>query len=153
MGYIEELRRLVGQRALVMVGPGVLISDAQGRLLLLRRTVNACWGIPGGALEPGESLEETARRETCEETGLRLAELTLFNVFSGPDLAYTYPNGDQVINVSVDYTALYPGGEIRLNPEHSQAAFFDLAHLPEPISPPLVRVIAAFCQSRADQRA
>jgi ADP-ribose pyrophosphatase YjhB (NUDIX family) len=148
MGYIEELRQLVGHRPLLLVGAGVLITDSNGRLLLLRRTDNACWGIPGGALEPGESLEETARRETREETGLQLDGLTLFGLYSGPDMFYKYPNGDEVHNISVDYTADYPGGEIRLNPEHSLAQFFDLEHLPAEISPPVVRVITDFCKSR-----
>jgi 8-oxo-dGTP pyrophosphatase MutT (NUDIX family) len=153
MGYIEDLRRLVGHRPLLLVGAGVLITDHDGRLLLLRRTDNHCWGIPGGALEPGESLEDTARRETLEETGLKLEQLALFGLYSGPELFYRYPNGDEVYNISADFTAALPAGsEIHLNPEHSQAAFFDLQHLPEPISPPLRRLISDFCLSHADHQ-
>ena len=73
--YIRELRQLVGNRPLIMTGAAVLVTDEQGRLLLLRRTDNGCWGIPGGAMEPGETLEQTALRETQEETGLILKSL------------------------------------------------------------------------------
>ena len=67
MGYIEELRALIGHRPIIMVGATVLITDFKGRLLLIRRHDNGCWGVPGGSMEPGESLEQTARRETREE--------------------------------------------------------------------------------------
>jgi 8-oxo-dGTP pyrophosphatase MutT (NUDIX family) len=142
MGYIEELRQRIGHRPLIMVGATVLLRDQQGRLLMLRRTDNHCWGVPGGALELGETLEEVARRETFEETGLKLTDLTLFGVFSGPELYYRYPSGDEVFNVSVVYTAQCPADELVINAEHSRFQFFDLADLPEAISPPIVKIIA-----------
>jgi len=62
MSYIEELRSGVGNRPLIMVGAAVGVSDYRGRLLLIRRTDNGCWGLPGGFMEPGERLEDTVRR-------------------------------------------------------------------------------------------
>ena len=62
MGYIQQLRELVGFRPIIMVGTGVLLLKEK-EVLLQRRRDNGLWGIPGGSLEPGESLEETARRE------------------------------------------------------------------------------------------
>lgn len=137
MGYIQELRKLVGTRPLVMVGAAACVFDSQGRILLLRRVDNGGWGLPGGALEPGETTEGTARRETHEETGLKIAELTLHGVFSGPELYYRYPNGDEVHNVVVVYRAQYIGGPIRLDPaEHHEYGFYDLTSLPTEVSPP-----------------
>jgi ADP-ribose pyrophosphatase YjhB (NUDIX family) len=72
MGYIEDLRKKIGHSPIIMVGAAALIFNEQNELLLLHRTDNGCWGIPGGALEPGESLEDTARRETREESGLNI---------------------------------------------------------------------------------
>ena len=66
MGYIEELRKLIGNYPIILVGAAALILDQQDRLLLLRRTDNGCWGIPGGAMEPGESLADTVKRETLK---------------------------------------------------------------------------------------
>ncbi len=151
MSYFHEMRKLIGHRPLVVVGAAVLLTDEQERLLLIHRTDNGCWGIPGGGLEPGESLEETARRETREEIGLELGQLTLFNVFSGPQLFYRYPNGDEVINVSVVYRAQISQAILQLDPaEHDQARFFELSALPESqqISPPVRPVLAAFLASR-----
>ena len=145
MSYIEELRRSVGNKPIIMVGANVLITDHGGRLLLLRRSDNGCWGVPGGAMEPGESLEETARRETFEETGLSVGEMSLFGVFSGPELYYRYPNGAQVYNVSVVYHTRDVSGEISLNQaEHNEMRYFDLEHLPPDLSPPIMPIIENF---------
>lgn len=52
---------------------GGLLRDAEGRVLLVRtRKWSNLWGIPGGKVEYGESLEDGFRRETREETGLEL---------------------------------------------------------------------------------
>ena len=137
MNYIEELRKLVGKRPLIMVGAGVLVWDASNRLLMIKRTDNGCWGIPGGGMELGESLEETARRETREETGLEIGSMSLFGVFSGPEFYYEYPNGDQAHIVSMVYLTRDVRGEIRLSSEHSESGFFDLQNLPAELSPPV----------------
>jgi 8-oxo-dGTP pyrophosphatase MutT (NUDIX family) len=83
MGYIDELGSLVGGRPLIMAGAAVLILNRRGHLLMMKRTDNGCWGIPGGAMEPGESLEETAIREAGEELGIDIRQMDLFGVFSG----------------------------------------------------------------------
>ncbi len=77
MNYVQELRALVGHTPLILVSAGVLLFDDVGRVLLQRRTDDGLWSIPGGAMEPGESLEDTARREVREEVGVAVGELTL----------------------------------------------------------------------------
>lgn len=60
---------------IVLVGVGVVIRR-DGKLLLGKRRGShgaATWGLPGGHLDPGETIEECARRETAEETGLQIA--------------------------------------------------------------------------------
>jgi ADP-ribose pyrophosphatase YjhB (NUDIX family) len=70
MSYIKMLRSLVGQIPLIVVGAGVLIVNTEKGLLLEKRKDNGLWGIIGGIMEIGESIEETAKREVFEETGL-----------------------------------------------------------------------------------
>ena len=78
--------------------PQVLVSAivcAAGRVLLCRRAEPPAagrWGLPGGFLECGESLEEAAARETLEETGVRLAtpDLLLHAVSTLPDISEVY---------------------------------------------------------------
>jgi len=144
MDYLPELRKLVGHRPLLMVGAAMLIVDEQNRLLLMKRSDSGCWGPPGGAVELGEVVETAARREVREETGLKLGEMSLFGVFSGLDLFYRYPNGDEVYNVTIVYLAQFTGGEVHLNGEHTAWDWFAPADIPDNISPPIKPVIDRF---------
>ena len=146
MDHIKELRKLIGHRPILMVGAGILIQDANQHLLMLKRSDNHFWGLPGGAVEPGENVEATARRETREETGLEVQDMELFGVFSGPELYYEYPNGDEVYNVSIVYRAMKVSGDIQLNHEHTAWQFFKDEEIPfhkgSPINPVLLEYIA-----------
>ncbi len=145
MNYIQELRRSVGNIPIIMVGATLLILNSVDRLLMLRRTDNHCWGVPGGAMEPGEYIEETARRETREETGLEVRSMQLYNVFSGPELYYRYPNGAEVYNVSVVYITRDVQGQLVLNStEHDESGYFPLDTLPELVSPPIRPILDMF---------
>ncbi len=140
MGYIQELRLLVGSRPIIMVGAAVLLLD-ENRVLLQRRKDNRLWGVPGGSLEPGESLEEAAIRETFEETGLVIEKMALFGVYSGKDQFYVYPNGDQIYDVCVTYTCRDFHGDLRAdNNEVLELAFYPPDKLPADLNP-LDRII------------
>jgi len=131
MGYIQDLRNYVGTSPLIMVGSGVIIYDKQQGILLQLRSDNHLWGIPGGALELGESLEDAARRELYEETGLIAESLSLLHVFSGKELYNKYPNGDEVYNVANLFFCDHYSGELHLDPEETmQVKFFPLDQLP-----------------------
>ena len=144
-----QLRELIGHRPILMVGAAILVLDGKNRLLLMKRADNGFWGPPGGATEPGERVEEAARRETLEETGLRIGAMSLFGVFSGPELYYKYPNGDEVYNVTIVYLSQdlgYVSGNthIQLNSEHTEWGWFPQHDIPENISPPMKPSIDLF---------
>ena len=147
MDYLLELRKFVGHAPLLMVGAATLIVDSENRLLLMKRSDNGCWGPPGGAVELGEVVETAARREVREETGLETGEMVLFGVFSGPELFYRYPNGDEVYNVTIVYLARDWRGEVGLNYEHTDWRWFAAADIPEDLSPPIQPVIEQFKKS------
>ncbi len=148
MGYVSELRALIGKRPLILVGANIIILDSGSRMLLQRRTDNNTWGIIGGALEIGETLEETAKREAFEETGLVVENLQLFDIFSGPDFFYEYPNGDQVYDVCVVYIVKSFTGEIRTDDKEGHALqFFPLDQLPANINQPDKPIIEELLRS------
>ncbi|HLQ33231.1 MAG TPA: NUDIX domain-containing protein [Chloroflexota bacterium] len=131
MGYVEDLRLVVGHRPLILVAGVALIFDEQEHLLLIERSDDRQWAVVGGLMEPGETVEETVRREVHEEVGLELGALQLLGVLSGPDAFHVYPNGDQVYGVAVAYAARHPGPEPQPDPSEAlQARFFALNALP-----------------------
>jgi ADP-ribose pyrophosphatase YjhB (NUDIX family) len=148
MEYIQSLRQHIGHAPILMVGAAVLIVDEQNRLLLMKRSDSGCWGPPGGATEPGEVVEDAARRETFEETGLQVGEMMLFGVFSGPELSYKYPNGDEVYNVTIVYLSRDASGEVRLNGEHTEWRWSSPDKIPDDLSPPIIPVIEEFTRRK-----
>jgi len=142
--YIKYIRERVGHDRVIVVGAGVLVYKA-GKLLLQRRKDNRRWAIHGGNVDIGEIVEEAAKRELREETGLIANELKLFGVFSGENMMYTYPNGDDVYIVGVVYTCNDFSGELIPDPkEVLELKWFDIDDLPEEISPIDVDAIKAF---------
>jgi 8-oxo-dGTP pyrophosphatase MutT (NUDIX family) len=147
MDYIIQLREYIGHRPILMVGAAILVLDERNRLLMMKRSDSGFWGIPGGATEPGEIVEEAAKRETVEEVNLEVGEMSLFGVFSGPELYYKYPNGDEVYNVTIAYLSREWSGEVNLNDEHTEWGWFDADEIPEDVSPPIKPVIERFKRS------
>jgi len=131
MGYIQYLRRFVGHQPIVAIGATVIVTDEEGAVLLQFRSDFRTWGLPGGALERGETLEETARRELYEETGLTADGLALLGVFSGPEFFIEYPNGDQLHSVIVLYQAEAHGELCMADGESLMLAYYPLDALPE----------------------
>ncbi|WBW96432.1 NUDIX hydrolase [Oceanirhabdus sp. W0125-5] len=136
MGYVEELREIVGHRPLILVGAVTIIMDTENRILLQKRktTSYGMWGIPGGLMELGESAEETARREVFEETGLTVGKLELIDVFSGKDSYLKVPNGDEFYAVTVAYYTKEISGTFNMDEDESlDFCFISLDELPENI--------------------
>lgn len=147
MEHIQSLCQHIGHAPILMVGAAILIIDDQNRILQMKRSDSGCWGPPGGATEPGEIVEEAAKREALEETCLFVGEMSLFGVFSGPELYYRYPNGDEVYNVTIVYLSHDVSGDIHLSSEHTDWRWFDVADIPDNLSPPIKPVIDKFKES------
>ena len=131
MDYIQHLRSMVGREKVIMVVAGAMVFDKENRLLLQLRTDSESWGLPGGFMDFNESVQETARREVLEETGLMLKEMSLFGIYSGPDKEKTFDNGDQVSPVQILFLCHDFEGELRGSDESFKTAFFSLDALPD----------------------
>ena len=61
---------------------------------MAKRTDNELWSIPGGGLKPGETIAETAIRETKEETGIDIDVLSLIGIYTNPQHVVEYSDGE-----------------------------------------------------------
>lgn len=149
--YILDLRKIVGHRPLLQVGASVIVENSEGKILLQKRKDNHCWGYAGGSVELDERVEDAARRELFEETGLIANSMELFGVFSGKETHYIYPNGDEVSNIDVVYICRDFSGELkRQESEVEELKFFDDKHLPEEISPPVKPAVHEWIKQRCN---
>jgi 8-oxo-dGTP pyrophosphatase MutT (NUDIX family) len=140
--YVSYIRKMIGSKPMFLVGAGVVVSDEKGRILLIKRTDNGKWGLPGGSLELGETFEEAAAREILEEAGLTVSNLVLFKVYSGKKMHFIYPNGDEVYNaVCIFMTNEYKGTATADGIESSSIAFFGFGDLPSDLHPPDMIII------------
>jgi ADP-ribose pyrophosphatase YjhB (NUDIX family) len=122
----------------MMIRPGVaaVILTAEG-VLLQRRDDNGLWGLPGGGVEPGESVTDAVAREVREETGLEVEPLRLIGVYSAPEhhQIITYPDGNVIHYVSSVFECTIVGGALACGVESLDLRFFDPDALPADVMP------------------
>jgi ADP-ribose pyrophosphatase YjhB (NUDIX family) len=129
-----------------VVGVSGVLRDQQGRILLLRHTYrgNTPWGLPGGGLKPGESLEQCLVREFHEETGLHIEVITMLSGAAHPERRLV----DMIFSCrflpAQSLDAFTPNAEV------SEARFFHLHELPASI-PPGQRHLITIALSQAQQ--
>ena len=107
------------------------------RILLMRRSDNAHWGLPGGYVEPGESVESAAQREVREETGYEIEVGRLVGVYSDPRTqVIDYGDGRRVHAINLCFEALAGvQRELGTPDETLELGFFAVDALPQPFVP------------------
>jgi ADP-ribose pyrophosphatase YjhB (NUDIX family) len=112
-------------------------AQGAGELLLMRRSDNGQWGLPGGYVEPGESVVEATAREVREETGVGVEVGRLIGVYSDPRRqVIAYPDGNRVQAVNLCFEALaVEQGEATTPEEALAVGYFSSDALPEPFVP------------------
>ena len=131
---ISYMRSRIGHVPYIGVGSVGILSDAQLRLLVGRRTDNGEWSFPGGYSNLGENAAFTVMREVKEETGLLVEPTRLMGIIS-PRTAWVYPNGDATQAVVSVFRCRCLGGTLQADlVETSQLAWLtpqEVLALPE----------------------
>lgn len=130
------------QRTKVKVTAGAFVEKESGEFLLERRRDNGLWGLPGGAVFPGETLEATAIREIQEETGLTVKITGFLGIYSNPNdgRIVCYPdNGDLAHIIDVIFIASVVSGCLKVSSESFEVKFFKRHELPKDIVRPAIR--------------
>jgi 8-oxo-dGTP pyrophosphatase MutT (NUDIX family) len=98
-----------------------IVAREDGAVLLIRRTDNGNWALPGGAIEMSESVADAAVRETFEETGIQVEVTGLLGIYSDPGHVIHFTSNDEVRReFSVVLTARPVGGEPTPSSESSE---------------------------------
>jgi ADP-ribose pyrophosphatase YjhB (NUDIX family) len=123
-----QWRVLRARHATFLVATQIVVRDDQGRVLLLRHRLwppGREWGLPGGYANAGETLEDAARREVREETGLDVEVGRVVRIRSG----FRF-------RVEVAFAGEARGGELRLDRrEVLEARFLAPSQLPDAVMP------------------
>ena len=134
--YVRDLRTKIGKDVMIMPAAGGIVVNDDNEVLLQLRSDTHTWGIPGGALDPGEDIADCVVREVYEETGLHVVPERITSVLSGEDFLHVYPNGDQVAIVSVTFRCRPVGGIAKVNDDESlEIRFFPVDALPDGMIP------------------
>ena len=111
--YIDDLRKKTGHMPLLLAHAVVVLFNEKGEILLEERSDDGYFDFPGGALDLKETMEDAAKRELLEETGVIADELKLFKVYSGEITHYVYFNGDEIYGVDAVYLCHKWHGELK----------------------------------------
>jgi len=115
--------------SVVPAAVAIVVNDA-GEILVIRRTDNGNWALPGGAIEMTESVADAAVRETFEETGVQVEVTGLLGIYSDPGHVIRFTSNDEVRReFSVVLTARPVGGEPTPSSESSEVRWVAPAEL------------------------
>jgi ADP-ribose pyrophosphatase YjhB (NUDIX family) len=129
MNYITFIRNLVGDSKIILTATSVVIVNEQDEVLLLHRSDNHLWGLPGGLMELDESIAECAIREVKEETNLDVALTRFLGVFNNPLMRWR--DKDEARVIAFSFAAKIVGGDLRVNDSESvELGFFAKDKLP-----------------------
>ncbi|MEU4417323.1 NUDIX hydrolase [Nocardia salmonicida] len=109
----------------IKVAVSAVVLDQSGRILMIRRSDNDLYSIPGGGLEAGETVTEAVIREVFEETGVTVTVRGLVGVFSNPDHVIAYDDGEVRQEFSICFRADPLGGVLRTSSESKEVLWVE----------------------------
>jgi ADP-ribose pyrophosphatase YjhB (NUDIX family) len=124
----------------IVVAVTAFIQDTAGRLLMIRRTDNDLYAIPGGAQEIGETIAQTVVREVREETGITADVTGLIGVYSDPAHVIEFSDGEVRQEFSLCFRARPIEGEPRTSSESKEVLWVEPAGLADLNVHPSIRL-------------
>jgi len=118
----------IGKEGKLRLGcSAVLFSDDRRKVLLTRRKDNGQWCLPGGMIDPGESVAEGCEPEVFEETGLKVRVVRLTCVYSNRNQLTVYPDGNKAHVIVLNFEVEKVSEELGLSDETTDVKFYSVA--------------------------
>lgn len=114
----------------IVIAASAFVLDAGGRLLMIRRTDSGLHALPGGRHELGETMTETAIRETLEETGITIEVTGLVGIYSNPAHRVAFSDGEVRQEFSICFRGRPVAGQPRGSDESTEVRWVDRRELP-----------------------
>lgn len=108
-----------------------VVQDDEQRVLLIHKTDNDLWALPGGGHEIGESIGDTVVREAREETGYDVEVTGIVGTYTNPHHVMAYDDGEVRQQFSICFAARLVGGQMRTSSESKEVAWVDPGRLAE----------------------
>jgi ADP-ribose pyrophosphatase YjhB (NUDIX family) len=121
-------------------GASGIIADGAGRIVLLRRSDNGRWALPGGVMDIGESIAHAVAREVREETGLHVEPERVVGIYTDPGHVFAFDDGEVRQQFSICFACRLVGGEIRASNESTDVRFFSPADIDRLNAHPSIRL-------------
>ncbi len=135
----------------VVPAVSAIVTDPEDRILLILRTDNGYWSIPGGGLNPGESVADATVREVREETGIDCQVTGLVGIYSDPDHVAAYDDGEVRQEFSICFTTRMTGGTMTTSSESAEVQFVPLGAIRDLRMHPSIRLrIQHYLEKRAE---
>ncbi|MFI0166757.1 NUDIX domain-containing protein [Streptomyces sp. NPDC017095] len=150
MGRIDYLHDPDAPRANSVV-PSVVafVQNDAGQVLMIQRSDNGRWALPGGGHDVGESISDTVVREVWEETGIKVEVVDVSGLYTDPGHVMQYDDGEVRQQFSICFRARPVGGELRTSNETTQVRWVDPADLAELDVHPTMRLRIEHAQDKA----
>jgi ADP-ribose pyrophosphatase YjhB (NUDIX family) len=128
----------------------VVVENDRGEILMIRRTDNDNWALPGGAIDLGESVTQAAIRETKEETGVEVEITGAVGIYSDPKHVIHYTSNDEVRQeFSIVLTARPLSGSLRTSTESSEVRWWSTEKVrSKPLHSSMLKRISDFLADR-----
>ncbi|MER7723301.1 NUDIX domain-containing protein [Streptomyces sp. NPDC096323] len=107
------------------------VLDDEGRLLVIHKTDNNLWALPGGGHDIGERIADSAVREVDEETGIKVEVDGIVGLYTDPAHVLAYTDGEVRQQFSICFRAHPVGGTLRTSSESKEVRWVDPADLAE----------------------
>ncbi len=115
----------------LVVAVAAVVRDESGRVLMIERTDNRLWAVPGGAQDIGETTREAVIREVWEETGIEVEVTDVVGIYSDPRHLIAYDDGEVRQEFSIVFAARPRGGDLRTSTESRRVHWVEPAELDE----------------------
>ncbi|TCP41616.1 ADP-ribose pyrophosphatase YjhB (NUDIX family) [Tamaricihabitans halophyticus] len=135
----------------IVVAATAFVLDEHGRVLMIRRTDNNLYAIPGGGQDIGETISQTVIREVREETGIEVEVAGVIGIYSDPEHVIAFTDGEVRQEFSICFRAHPTGGNLRTSSESKEVHWIEPVKLDELNIHPSIRLrITHGLEQRAD---